>query len=58
MRDLLPNFNNDCRGPLEEIRFEKMIEMDRAYVAAPSLLMDFTILLLTIRAVIGGRGAY
>ncbi|MGV2114543.1 WecB/TagA/CpsF family glycosyltransferase [Agrobacterium salinitolerans] len=41
-----------------EIDFARMIEMDRAYVRSTSLWLDIVLLALTIRAVIGGRGAY
>lgn len=41
-----------------EIGFEKMIDMDLAYVSSRSLLLDMLLLALTARAVVGGRGAY
>ncbi|WP_240705217.1 WecB/TagA/CpsF family glycosyltransferase [Pacificoceanicola onchidii] len=41
-----------------DIGFDKMIDMDLAYVRSRSLIMDLLILSMTARAVIGGRGAY
>lgn len=41
-----------------EIGFDKMIEMDLAYVRSKSVFLDLAIMLLTARAVLGGRGAY
>ncbi|WP_434289910.1 WecB/TagA/CpsF family glycosyltransferase [Celeribacter sp. SCSIO 80788] len=41
-----------------DIGFEKMIDMDIAYVRSRSVLLDLFILAMTARAVIGGRGAY
>ncbi len=41
-----------------DIGFDKMIDMDLAYVRSRSILLDFVILALTGRAVISGRGAY
>ncbi|PJE29216.1 polymer biosynthesis protein, WecB/TagA/CpsF family [Pseudooceanicola antarcticus] len=41
-----------------EIGFDKMIDMDLAYIRSRSLLLDTLLLALTARAVIGGRGAY
>ncbi|EPX80524.1 WecB/TagA/CpsF family glycosyltransferase [Salipiger mucosus] len=41
-----------------EIGFDKMIDMDLAYVRARSLLLDMILIATTFRAVIGGRGAY
>ncbi|MBR9820565.1 MAG: WecB/TagA/CpsF family glycosyltransferase [Rhodobacteraceae bacterium] len=41
-----------------EIGFDKMIDMDLAYVRSRSVLLDALLLALTARAVIGGRGAY
>ena len=38
--------------------FDKMIDMDVAYVRSRSLLMDMLILVMTVRAVATGRGAY
>lgn len=41
-----------------DIGFEKMIDMDLAYVRSRSILLDFVILAMTGRAIISGRGAY
>lgn len=41
-----------------EIGFDKMIDMDLAYARARSPLLDLVIVLMTFRAVLGGRGAY
>ncbi|WP_205320124.1 sugar transferase [Notoacmeibacter marinus] len=41
-----------------EIGFDKMVEMDVAYVRSKSILLDFAMLALTVRAVLTGRGAY
>lgn len=41
-----------------EIGFDKMIDMDLAYVNARSILLDIVLVFMTFRAVIGGRGAY
>jgi len=41
-----------------EIGFEKMIDMDLAYVQSRSILLDLMLMVLTVRAVVGGRGAY
>ena len=41
-----------------DIGFDKMIDMDLAYVRSRSVLLDFVIIALTGRAVISGRGAY
>lgn len=41
-----------------EIGFDKMIDMDLAYVRSRSLLLNLVLLALTARAVFGGRGAY
>lgn len=41
-----------------DIGFEKMIDMDLAYVRSRSILLDLVILALTGRAVVSGRGAY
>ncbi|MDR3622829.1 MAG: sugar transferase [Paludisphaera borealis] len=41
-----------------EIPFEGQVELDREYVATRSLLLDLKILVLTIPAVVSGRGAY
>lgn len=41
-----------------EIGFDKMIDMDVAYVRSRSVLLDIILIALTFRAVLGGRGAY
>lgn len=41
-----------------EIGFDKMVEMDSAYVRSRTILLDLAILALTVRAVLGGRGAF
>lgn len=41
-----------------EIAFEQQVEMDIAYLGVRSLMTDVGLLLRTIPAVIGGRGAY
>ena len=41
-----------------DISFDKMIHMDVAYVRSKSTLLDLMLLLLTVRAVVSGRGAY
>ena len=41
-----------------DIDFDKMIDMDVAYVRSKSILLDLMLLLLTVRAVVSGRGAY
>jgi lipopolysaccharide/colanic/teichoic acid biosynthesis glycosyltransferase len=41
-----------------DVGFEQMIDMDLAYVRSRSLLLDLMLMALTVRAVVGGRGAY
>ncbi len=41
-----------------DIGFDKMVDMDVAYVRSRSLLLDLLLLALTTRAVLSGRGAY
>ena len=41
-----------------DIGFDKMIDMDLAYVQARTLWLDVVVLGLTLRAVVSGRGAY
>ncbi|GGG65074.1 hypothetical protein GCM10011415_09780 [Salipiger pallidus] len=41
-----------------EIGFDRMIDMDLAYVRSRSLLLDLMLLVLTVQAVRSGRGAY
>ncbi|WP_298836695.1 WecB/TagA/CpsF family glycosyltransferase [uncultured Roseobacter sp.] len=40
------------------IGFDKMIDMDLAYVRSRSILLDLMLIALTFRAVVSGRGAY
>ncbi|WP_068116716.1 WecB/TagA/CpsF family glycosyltransferase [Tropicimonas marinistellae] len=41
-----------------DIGFEKMIDMDLSYANSRSMLLDLTLIALTFRAVLSGRGAY
>ncbi|ETA51869.2 UDP-phosphate galactose phosphotransferase [Rhodobacteraceae bacterium PD-2] len=41
-----------------DIGFDKMVDMDVAYVRSRSLIVDLLILAMTARAVVSGRGAY
>ncbi len=41
-----------------DIGFEKMIDMDLAYAASRTILLDIILILMTFRAVVSGRGAY
>ncbi|GAA4224115.1 exopolysaccharide biosynthesis WecB/TagA/CpsF family protein [Sagittula marina] len=41
-----------------EIGFDKMIDMDIAYVRSRSVLLNIILITMTFRAVLGGRGAY
>ena len=41
-----------------EIGFERMLQMDNAYIRSRSIVLDLTIIALTVRAVFSGRGAY
>ncbi|GGE62474.1 WecB/TagA/CpsF family glycosyltransferase [Actibacterium pelagium] len=41
-----------------DIGFDKMVDMDVAYVRSRSFLLDLLLLALTARAVLSGRGAY
>ncbi|MCA0919816.1 WecB/TagA/CpsF family glycosyltransferase [Pseudooceanicola nanhaiensis] len=41
-----------------EIGFDKMIDMDLAYVRSRGLLLDLILIAMTFRAILGGRGAY
>ncbi|WP_010140168.1 WecB/TagA/CpsF family glycosyltransferase [Oceanicola sp. S124] len=41
-----------------EIGFDKMVDLDLAYVRSRSIFLDMMLLALTARAVVGGRGAY
>lgn len=40
-----------------DVDFDKMIDLDLAYVNARSFLLDSLLLALTVRAVVGGKGA-
>lgn len=40
------------------IGFDKMIDLDLAYVRSRSVLLDILLILLTVQAVVSGRGAY
>ncbi|MGE3726005.1 MAG: sugar transferase [Candidatus Sericytochromatia bacterium] len=41
-----------------EIPFRQQVQMDQAYILNRSLKLDFLLLLKTVKAVLGGRGAY
>ena len=41
-----------------DIPFERWVELDIVYVRSRSMLLDLKVLLLTLPAVITGRGAY
>lgn len=41
-----------------EVGFDRMIDMDLAYVRSQSLRMDLWLMVMTFRAVLDGRGAY
>lgn len=41
-----------------EIPFRQQVQMDQAYILKRSLKLDFLLLLKTVKAVLGGRGAY
>lgn len=41
-----------------DISFERMVEMDLTYARSRTLLLDLILIMLTLRAVISGRGAY
>lgn len=41
-----------------EIGFDKMVDMDLAYVRSRTPLLDIILMILTFRAIFGGRGAY
>ena len=41
-----------------DISFEKMVEMDLTYARSRTLLLDLILIMLTLRAVVSGRGAY
>ena len=41
-----------------EIPFKEQVRLDKAYILAPGIRKDVAILLRTVPAIIGGRGAY
>jgi exopolysaccharide biosynthesis WecB/TagA/CpsF family protein len=41
-----------------DISFDKMIDMDLAYAASRTILLDIILILMTFRAVVSARGAY
>ena len=41
-----------------DIGFDKMIDMDLAYAASRTILLDIILILMTFRAVVSARGAY
>ncbi len=41
-----------------EIGFEKMVDMDLAYAASRTILLDLILIAMTFRAVLSGRGAH
>lgn len=41
-----------------DIGFDKMVDMDVAYVRSRSMILDLLLLAMTARAVVSGRGAY
>jgi exopolysaccharide biosynthesis WecB/TagA/CpsF family protein len=41
-----------------DIGFDKMVEMDLAYAASRTIKLDIILIIMTVRAVISGRGAY
>ena len=41
-----------------EIPFKEQVRLDKEYILAPGVLKDIAILLRTVPAIIGGRGAY
>lgn len=41
-----------------DIGFDKMVDMDIAYAESRSALLDILLILLTVRAIVTGRGAY
>ena len=41
-----------------DVSFDKMVEMDLTYASSRNLLLDYILILLTVRAVVSGRGAY
>ena len=43
---------------LEDLDFEQQVEMDVRYIHERSMWLDLKLLLLTVPAVLSGRGAY
>ena len=41
-----------------EIPFKEQVRLDKEYILAPSVWKDIVILLKTIPAIVGGKGAY
>ena len=41
-----------------DIPFHEQVQLDKEYILAPSLWKDFVILLKTVPAILGGKGAY
>ena len=41
-----------------DIPFREQVRLDKEYILTPSVWKDFVILLKTIPAIIGGKGAY
>jgi lipopolysaccharide/colanic/teichoic acid biosynthesis glycosyltransferase len=41
-----------------DVSFDKMVEMDLIYARSRNVLLDLILILLTVRAVVSGRGAY
>lgn len=57
--DVIPGITGtwQVRGR-SEIPFREQVRLDKEYILAPGIWKDFVILLRTIPAIIGGRGAY
>ncbi|GKX33600.1 MAG: hypothetical protein MnENMB40S_12180 [Rhizobiaceae bacterium MnEN-MB40S] len=57
--DVKPGLTGLWQAPgRADIGFDRMIEIDSAYARSRTLLLDFTIMALTLRAVLSGRGSY
>jgi lipopolysaccharide/colanic/teichoic acid biosynthesis glycosyltransferase len=41
-----------------EIPFREQVRLDKEYILAPSVWKDIVILLKTVPAILGGKGAY